>query len=199
METAGALANVQLPDPQLYTYYINLDERKIWLDYDIDENTLEVVKQILRWNKEDAGKEPSDRKPIKIYIYCIGGKNEPSIALINVCEISVTPIYTYNIGLAMSNGLDILLAGHKRFCLCGSSALIHSGSVGMAGTSEQVKSASDNYTKQLKWYEDYELRRTTITKAEFKKHKGKDWYLSAEEQLKFGVVNQIISDISDLL
>jgi ATP-dependent Clp protease protease subunit len=193
------LENVQLPSPELLNYYKDLESRKIWLDYEITNNTLEIVKQILIWNKEDAEK-PDDKKiPIRLYVFCVGGENDPSIALINVCELSKTPIYTYNMGVAMSNGLDIFLAGHKRFCLHGSCAMIHSGGVGVSGTSEQVKAATDNYKRQLKYYEDYELRRTGMPKSVFSKHKSKDWYLSADDQVQYGVAHSIVKDVSELL
>lgn len=47
------LANNQLADPDLLQYYQLLGDRRIWLDGEINENTLLVVRQIQLWNLED--------------------------------------------------------------------------------------------------------------------------------------------------
>ena len=40
------LENLQLPSPELLTYYRNLEDRVIWIDYGVDETILEVSKLI---------------------------------------------------------------------------------------------------------------------------------------------------------
>ena len=37
------LENMQLPSPELLTYYRNLEDRVIWIDYGVDETILEVT------------------------------------------------------------------------------------------------------------------------------------------------------------
>lgn len=50
------IENLQLPDPSLTLYYQNLDKRIIWLDAEVDETCLDIIRNILRWNQEDKGK-----------------------------------------------------------------------------------------------------------------------------------------------
>ena len=65
--------NLKLPDPDLITYYKNLDNRILWIDSEIDSQTLEFAKNILDWNREDKGKTQEERKPIKLLFYSYGG------------------------------------------------------------------------------------------------------------------------------
>lgn len=200
LEGVGTLSNLQLPDPQLYNYYKNLDERKIWIDYDISsENVLDVTKNIIQWNKEDKDKPVEDRTPIRLYIFSMGGEVDATLNVANVCELSKTPVYTYNMGVSMSGGLLILLSGSKRFCLDGSRAMVHSGSGGIAGTGEQVEAAAKDYQRQIKYMHEYVMRRTGMSAKTFSKYKSKDWFLNAQEQIDFGMAHKIITDIDDIL
>lgn len=194
-----SLENLQLPSPELLNYYTDLKERKIWIDGEIDDGLLEVSKHILRWNKEDQNIPIEQRKVIKLFIFSNGGSADATFNLVNICELSQTPIYTYNMGNALSAGLLILLAGHRRFCLHGSHALMHSGSGGSAGTYEQVESATDDYKWFIKYMHAFILRRTKIEQKTLNRYKSKDWYLYAEDQVKHGIVDAIITDISEIL
>jgi ATP-dependent Clp protease protease subunit len=193
--------NKQLPSPELLNYYKNLDERKIWIDYEIDEGLLEVTRNVLRWNKEDNDKDiPIDKRvPIRLYIFSYGGAADATINLANVCELSLTPVYTYNMGVAMSGGLLILLAGKKRYCLEGSRAMVHSGSGGVSGTGEQVEAAADDYKRLIKYMGEYVVRRSGMNQKLFNKNKTKDWFMNASEQIDYGIVHEIIKDISDII
>ena len=63
-----SVANLQLPDPDLRDYYLDEQNRIYWVDTQIDDSTLGLVKFIIRCNKEDAGKSIEDRKRILIMI-----------------------------------------------------------------------------------------------------------------------------------
>lgn len=194
----SSLENLKLPDPALVTYYKNLQDRIVWVDYSIDENVLEVSRLIMRWNQDDRGIETERRKPIKLLIYSYGGDGQACFSLLDTISVSKTPVYTYNMGVAMSAGLLILLAGHKRFGLKHSVALIHSGSGGAQGTYEQVEAQTQDYKRFVKSMREYILERTDIDARVFSKHKDKEWYLYVEDQLKHGIINSIIEDIEEL-
>ena len=194
-----SIENMQLPNPDLLQYYKNLDDRVIWIDYDIDEEILEVGKKILEFNKLDKELPVAQRKPIKLLIFTSGGLIFPTISLIDIINISKTPVYTYNMGTALSAGFQILIAGHKRYCLKNSKALYHSGSGGTQGTFEQTEAQMREYKKIISFMEQNTLKRTKIDVKTFNKNKTKEWYMSAEEQLNYGVVDGFIEDIDDLL
>lgn len=192
------IENLQLPRPELVTFYKNIQERIIWLDCAIDEGILEVSRLIINFNNEDKDIPIEKRKPIKLLIYSYGGDGQACFSLLDIIGLSKTPVYTINMGVAMSAGLLILVAGHKRFCLPHSTALIHSGSGGTQGTYEQNEAQMKDYQRFVKAMRDYILERTDIDTKAFNKNKGKEWYLYVEEQIKHHIVDKVIEDIDEL-
>lgn len=193
------LENLQLPSPELLTYYRNLEDRVIWIDYGVDETILEVSKIIMYFNKLDKNVPVEQRKPIKLLLYSYGGDGQACFSLLDVIALSKTPVWCINMGVAMSAGLLILLAGHKRFCLKNSTALAHSGSGGASGTYEQTEAQMKDYKRFVDTMRNYIIERTNIDTKTLNKYKTKEWYLYAEDQVKFGIVNKVIDDIDEIL
>lgn len=195
------LENMQLPDPALVTYFDNaINHRCFWVDYDIDENLLELTRNIISINRMDKDVPVEQRKPIVIWIFSYGGDLDSTFSFLDICAMSKTPIVTINAGVAMSAGMLILLAGHKRYCLPRSMGLIHSGSLtGLSGTYEQSEAYMATYKKNVEIMQSFILGRTKIDKKEFGKKKTKDWYLTAEEQVEKGIVDEILDDLTKVL
>lgn len=193
------LENLQLPSPELLTYYRDLEDRVIWIDYGVDESVLEVSKLIMHFNKLDKEIPVEERKPIKLLVYSYGGDGNACFSLLDIISISKTPVWTVNMGVAMSAGLLILLAGHKRFCLKNSTALAHSGSGGACGTYEQTEAQMKDYQRFVQTMRDYILERTNIDTKTFNKYKNKEWYLYAEDQVKYHIVDKIVDDILEIM
>ena len=187
------------PDPGIWNFYRNFEERIIYIDYEMEGNNLsEVSKFILYFNKQDRGIPIEKRKPIRLYIFSYGGELEPTLALMTVCEMSKTPIYTYNMGVAFSAGFFLLLAGTKRFAIPGATALFHQGSSAQEGTYEQVQANAEYYKKQLDRVKDFVIKKTKITKQLYTKKQKSEWFMDTDAQIQYGVVDEIIGDI-DLL
>ena len=92
------IANVQLPDPELRNFYLDLDNRAFWVDDEINYYLLELIKYIVQWNKEDAEIPVNERKPIRLYFFSPGGDLDINYSLIDTIKMSVTPIIGINIG-----------------------------------------------------------------------------------------------------
>lgn len=56
------ISNLQLPDPELLTYYKNIEDRVLWVDDEINEYSLEYARLIIQWNKEDKKKKSKEKK-----------------------------------------------------------------------------------------------------------------------------------------
>lgn len=193
------IANLQLPDPYLVNYYNLAQDRIFYINEEIDENVLEIQKNIIHINILDKGIEKDKRKPIVICINTCGGLLQETMSLAQTIILSKTPVYTVNIGAAYSGGALLLLSGHKRYALKYSKAMIHSGSGGMQGTYEQTEAAQKLYKKQIDKMGSYILERSGMDKKVFTKNKSKDWYLDHDEQLQYGLVHEIIDDLDVLL
>lgn len=199
-ESMDNLATAKLPDPGLLVFYKNHEDRIIWIDYDIDERLLEISKLILRWNVEDkaAGIPVEERKPITIFIFTDGGDIDVTYNFIDVCRMSKTPIHTVGCK-AYSAGFLLLLCGHKRYALSMGDSMLHQGSGQIGGTFDQIMGAADNYKRTIDKMKSFILERTNISEKTFKKYKDKDWYLTPEEQVEYGVVDEIITDLDQIL
>ena len=99
----------------------------------------------------------------------------------------------------MSAGLLILLACHNRFCLKKSTALAHSGTGGTCGTFEQAESQMKDYQRFVKTMREYILERTTIDVKTLNKYKSKEWYLYADDQVTYHIVDKIVDDIDEIM
>ena len=199
VELPKQIENLALPDPALVSMYRQFDRRVFWVQGEINEDLLEISKMIMNINVEDEGKPIEERMPIKIYISSPGGDDVYTWNLVDTIAMSQTPVYTINSCMAMSNGLTLLVAGHKRFTLPHATALFHSGSAEIGGTKEQLDSASKYIASQDKVYEQWFLSKTDIDMKIFNRNKKKDWFLVADEMLKYKMVDKIVNDFSEIL
>lgn len=193
------IPTLKLPDPNLRDYYREEADRVVWVEGQIGTDTLEVVKKIMHYNKEDKNISIEERKPIKLYIDTIGGSVSVMLCLVNAIKVSKTPIWTINFCDALSAGAHILAAGHKRFAMPGSTVLIHSGSCAYSGTKEQAQSANAYYDSMTKKADEQLFNDTKIDKKVYNKKAPYDWYLDTDEALKYGIIDKVINDFDEIV
>lgn len=191
--------NLKLPDPFIVNYYNDAKERRYWIEGEITAAITEIYKAIMAANREDKDMPVENRVPIKIYINSVGGLLAETLALVALMNLSKTPIYTYNMGRAYSAAGLILLSGHKRFAMPNSFALIHSGSGGAEGTFEQAEEQMKHYKELVQVMKNHIIAKTTITANVLSKKRSTEWYLNTEDMLKYGLVDELIDDISVML
>ena len=180
-------------------YWKLADKRIFYIQDEISEYTLEIQKAILSINIDDQGIEYDQRKPIVLLIHTPGGYLQETMSLATMIIMSKTPIITVNIGMAYSGGALLLLAGHKRYAMKYSKAMIHTGSGGMSGTYEQTEAAQKIYRKQVDEMSQYILERSKIAKKTLTKNRATDWYMDHDEQIKYGLVDEILNNLEDIL
>lgn len=187
--------NFQLPSPQLLQYYYDRKDRVIWIDKEIGDDLFNEIKQIAYWIREDDNNKinPEDRKPIRLMIHSYGGDLDSCFALIDLMGISKTPIYTYNMNACMSAGALIYINGHKRYAMPLSIVLLHQGTGGAGGQYEQVIAQTENYKKLINMIKENILKQTTIPKSTLNKKFNTEWYIYAEDQIKYGITDEIIT------
>lgn len=188
-----------LPDPALLDYYRELEERIIWIDEDIDDDTLNVVKKITQWNRDDKKKPPEKRKPIKIIFYSFGGSLDVHNTLIDVIKLSKTPIWGINAGRCMSAAAMIFLSCHKRLMLENASFLFHQGSGAFSGTFGEVMAQMAEYQQSVDKLTQFMVEHTKYTAEEVEENISGEWYIRAEEAIEKGVCEEIITDMSLLI
>lgn len=195
----GPVENIQLPDPSLLTYYRNLEDRVLWLDTEVDETWLEFIRNIVNWNKEDSGVDIEDRKPIKLMLYSYGGDLDINNAFIDVIRSSRTPVWAINVGQSCSAACFISVACHKRFAFKHSSYLIHQGGGHFEGDYRQIISAVSEYQRKIEYLAGYLLESTTIPEDVLMENIIDEWYVTAEDALKWGICDKIVDSIEEIL
>jgi len=187
--------------PEEFTYWKARENRTFYIDYEIDEaySLIELGKIIIQMNMEEKDIPKDELKPIYLFIHSYGGDLEQSLMFCDLLISSRIPIITVAMGVAMSCGFLIFLAGDKKYAFKHSQLLAHSGSAGFQGTAEQIEEAQKNYKKQLGQMKEYILSRTEIPERIFNKNKSKDWYLTVEELTEYKVADKIIENFDDIL
>lgn len=193
-----SVENLQLPNPDLLTYYKDEKDRILWIEGEINDGLFELSKMIIRYNMEDRNTPIEERKPIKIFINSPGGDLDSTLAFIGLMNISKTPVWTIDACWAYSAAGLILMAGHKRYALPNTECLIHSGSGQLGGSYEQTKEQMKNYNYLVEKMRDFILSKTKIDQKLFKKNSQKDWYIYDDEMLNLGIVDEIIDNLDIL-
>lgn len=193
------IENLQLPDPNLLSYYKDLERRHIWLEEEINEDTLEIIRKIIEWNREDLNKEIADRVPIKLFFFSPGGDIDVNYALIDTIRMSKVPVYGVNIGRCCSAAAYIYLSCHKRYVLPHSYFIFHQGSGRFEGSYAEIASQIEDYQSQVAELAIFMKDRTLYTEEEITDNIVTEWYVRKDEALEKGICHEIVTDISVLL
>lgn len=192
------IANMQLPDPSLRDYFKDEQDRVFWLNGAVSECAEDLIKMILRCNKEDKGKPTEERVPIKIFIDSPGGDVTFMWTIINMIETSKTKVITINYCTAYSAAAEILASGHERYALKGTHVMVHLGSCSYSGDVANVESTKKYFDNLSKKTVDHLLERTKINPKMFKKKTITDWFMSEDEALENGIIDKIVEDFDEI-
>jgi ATP-dependent Clp protease protease subunit len=136
-------------------------------------------------------------RPINIYIDSYGGMVYQCFGLLSIMRESSTPIHTIVTGTAMSCGFLIAISGHVRSCYADSTHMYHQVSTGIIGTLKEVETEFLEASRLQDRIEDITLRQTKITPQKLEEiyNMRHDFYMSCEEALALGCVDNIIGTI----
>ena len=199
VESKGDVSTMQLPDIDQYNYWNLLNNRIITLDGEITDWDYCIVKTIIQINIADKDIEVDKRKPIIFLINSNGGLLDVTNSIIDTINISKTPVWTVNMGNALSGGCMIFLAGEKRFVTSNSWAMAHAGSGGVQGNYSETQEATKVWAAQVKRMGEYIMSRTGIDNKTYNKYKNKDWYLNADQQIEFGFGTDRLESIDQII
>lgn len=166
-----------------------INDRIIFLDKEIDEEvTSNIIKDIYKLNKvsDDI---------ITMWINSPGGIVSGYLAIYDMMNLSRAKISTVCIGNACSCAAMLLSNGHKglRYATKSSRIMLHQIQVSeFSGSNTEIEIE----TKELKIEQDYLTKilseNTGQTKAKIKKDTKTDKWFSAEEALKYGIIDHIV-------
>lgn len=166
-----------------------LNDRIIFLGEDVNSHTANlVVAQLLFLAHEDP------KKDIKLYINSPGGSVYDGLAIIDTMNYIEPDVQTIGIGLQASMGAMLLSCGTKgkRFILPNSRVMIHQPSSGTQGkiTDQEIMLKEGIFLK--KRLAEIFAKNTGKKLEQVEKDMDRDNWMSAEEALKYGIVDKVI-------
>jgi ATP-dependent Clp protease protease subunit len=167
-----------------------LKERIIFVGIPIDDvvaNT--IIAQLLFLAAEDANKD------IYMYINSPGGVVTAGMAIYDTMQYIKAPVSTICIGQAASLGALLLTAGTKgkRYALPNARIMIHQPLGGAQGQATDIEIQTREILRMKKILNEIFAEHTGQALAKIEKDTDRDFYMSAEEAVKYGLVDEVIS------
>ena len=165
-----------------------LKERIVFLGGPIDDDVANlIIAQLLFLQSEDP------KKDIWLYVNTPGGVTTSGLAIVDTMNHVKPDVATVCVGMAASMGSIILASGEKgkRFALPHSEVMIHQpwgGAQGQAAdieiTARHILATRDRLNKIL-------AKTTGQALEKVEKDVDRDFFMTAEESKKYGIVDQV--------
>jgi ATP-dependent Clp protease protease subunit len=170
-----------------------LKDRIIFLGSDVNEASANtIVAQLLFLQSQDA------KSDIYLYINSPGGSVYDALAIYDTMQYVTNDVQTVGIGVQASAAAFLLSSGAKgkRFLLPNSTVMIHQPSSGTRGkvTDQEIDLKESLRIKHL--LEGIMAKNTGQKTERIHEDMERDRWMTANEAKKYGIVDQIINDIT---
>lgn len=171
-----------------------METRTILLSGEINKELAErVIRQLILL--ESQGDDP-----IKVFIDSPGGDADAGFAIFDMMRFVKPKVYTIGMGLVASAGAIILLASpaEQRIALPNSHYLIHQPLSGIRGVATEIEIHAKELEKLRVKINKLISDETGRDISDVEKETDRDYWLSADEALDYGLVSRIVSARADL-
>ncbi len=168
-----------------------LKERVIFLVGPVNDMTANlVVAQLLFLEAENPDKD------ISLYINSPGGSVTAGMSIYDSMQFVKPDVSTLCIGQAASMGAFLLAAGAKgkRFSLPNSRVMIHQPSGGFQGQSSDIQIQAKEIMYLREKLNAILANHTGRTEKEIDRDTERDNFMSAEESVKYGMIDKVIAN-----
>jgi ATP-dependent Clp protease protease subunit len=166
-----------------------LKENIIFLGGPIDDQVANlVIAQLLFLQSEDP------KKDVSIYINSPGGVVTAGLAIIDTMNHIKNDVSTVCIGVAASMGAMILSSGTKgkRYILPNADVMIHQPSGGTEGQASDIEISAKRILKMRENLNKMLAKNTGQPLSKIEKDVDRDFFMTAEEAKKYGIVDKIL-------
>ncbi len=167
-----------------------LKERVIFLVGEVNDQTANlVVAQLLFLESENPDKD------ISFYINSPGGSVSAGMAIFDTMNFIKPDVSTLCCGFAASMGAFLLAAGAKgkRFSLPNSKIMIHQVLGGTSGQATDIEIHARDILRTKDQMNRILAERTGQPLEKIKNDTERDYFLTAEESRKFGLIDKVIT------
>ena len=182
----------KMPDPIAEKF---MKTRQIILSGEINKDLAEkIVSQLLVLEADDA------KKPIYMYIDSPGGDVDAGFAIFDTIRFISCPVVLIGMGLIASAATLVLLAVPKkmRVGLPNSRYLIHQPMSGMRGVATDIEIHAKELEKTRAKLNKIIADETGTPIEQVSKDTDRDYWLDAEESVKYGLISKVVEKRSDL-
>jgi ATP-dependent Clp protease, protease subunit len=166
-----------------------LKDRIIFIGSPIDDHMANaVIAQLLFLDSQNP------KEDIKMYINSPGGVVTSALAIYDTMQYVKADVQTICVGLAASGAALLLAAGEKgkRFALPNSEVMIHQVMGGAQGQATDVDIHARHILKTKDRLNKIMAKHTGQKLDKVEKDTDRDYFMSAEEALGYGIVDKII-------
>ena len=174
---------------RVYDIYSRLlKDRIIILTGEIDDNSANIVVAQLLYL------DSINHDDISLYINSPGGSITSGMAIYDTMNFIKSEVSTICIGMAASMGAFLLSSGKKgkRYCLPNSEVMIHQPLGGASGQATEIKIAAEHILKIKDKLNKILASNTNKDIKTIELDTERDNYLSAQEALEYGLIDQIL-------
>lgn len=167
-----------------------LKERIIFLGSAINDAVANnVIAQLLFLENENP------KKDITVYIHSPGGHVTAGLAIYDTMQYIQPAVCTVCVGIAASMGAVLLAGGAKgkRFALPNAEVMIHQPLGGVEGQATDIRIHADHITKTKGILNGILAKHSGQPLKTIEKDTDRDFFMSAEEAKKYGIIDKIVS------
>jgi len=170
-------------------YSLLLRERIVFLGTPISDQIANlIVAQLLYLEREDPDKD------ISLYIHCPGGVISAGLAIYDTMQLIRCDVSTICVGLAASMGTLLLCAGTKgkRYALPNSTIHMHQPVGGAQGQAADIEIAAREIIRMQQKIREIIAKHTGQSMEKITHDTDRDFYISAEDAVEYGLVDEIL-------
>tara|TARA_A100001015_G_scaffold273340_1_gene328707 strand:- start:149 stop:904 length:756 start_codon:yes stop_codon:yes gene_type:complete len=175
---------------------IYVEKNSIYFYSQVDHESAKVLnlklKEMIEESKIVGAMYKENVNPIHLHIQSYGGSLLDTFSVVDTIEKSEVPIYTYVDGYAASAATLISVSGAKRFIGPNSIVLIHQLSTSSGGKYEEMIDDKKNMDTFMKIIRNIYLGKSRLDVERLNDILRHDWWLTANESLEYGLVDEII-------
>jgi len=171
-----------------------LRERIIFLGEEIDDDMANsIVAQLLLLDSENPEKD------IMLYINSPGGVITAGMAIFDTMQLIKADVSTICLGEAASMGSFLLSAGAKgkRMALPMSRIMIHQPLGGAKGQATDIEIEAKEIIRMKNMLNGMLAEHTGQTIDKIKADTERDYYMSAQEAVEYGLIDKVVTNISE--
>jgi ATP-dependent Clp protease, protease subunit len=172
-----------------------LDSRTILVTGPVNDKMYEsVVARLLFLQQKDAKAE------ITVVVNSPGGSADGGFGIYDVMKYIECPIRTICAGLCASAGVLIYLGGTRgmRFTLPNARFLLHQPSTQAYGQASDMEITAQEILRTRKKYAGIVGSETNLDAAKVEADSNRDFWLSGEQALKYGLADKIVKSLSEI-